>query len=102
MQRPMSATEARVRLGEVLRRVTEDEDTVIVEHAGRPEAIAISVSEFERLRSAEPVEVDWWALAQQAREHIAGFLGNRPPPSVDEIIHQMREERDAELLAGLS
>jgi prevent-host-death family protein len=48
----MSATEARVHFGEVLRRVTEDQEVVIVERGGRPKAAVISIQELERLQES--------------------------------------------------
>jgi prevent-host-death family protein len=59
--RTISATEARTHLGELMRRVVEEGETVIVEHRGKPAMAVVSVAEYERLRSrkttaAEPVD----------------------------------------------
>lgn len=48
----MSATEARVHFGEVLRRVTEDHEVVIVERGGTPSAAVIPIQELERLQES--------------------------------------------------
>jgi prevent-host-death family protein len=48
----MSATEARVHFGEVLRRVTEDQEVVIVERGGTPSAAVIPIRELERLQES--------------------------------------------------
>ena len=63
----MSATEARVHFGEVLRRVTEGDEVVIVERGGKPSAAVIPIQEFERLqesygqhiRSQNQAALDW-------------------------------------------
>lgn len=97
----MSATEARVHFGDVLRRVRANE-TVTVQHGGKPEAVILSITEYERLRAnqreAEEPE-DWYELAMQSRERIRHALNGRPLPSIDQIIHDMRDERDEQLLA---
>jgi prevent-host-death family protein len=62
----MSATQARVHFGEVLRRVRENE-IITVEHAGKPEAIIMSVEEYERLRAHTPAEDDWWDRLMETR-----------------------------------
>jgi len=45
----MSATEARVHFGWLLRRVAECGETVIVEHRGKPKVVFVSIPEYERL-----------------------------------------------------
>ena len=103
MHKAVSATEARVHFGDVLRRVRANE-TVVVEHGGKPEAVILSITEYERLRTNQrDVEkpVDWFELAMQSRERIRRALNGRPVPSIDEIFHDMRDERDAQLLAHL-
>jgi prevent-host-death family protein len=52
--RTISATEARTHLGELMRRVVEHGETVIVEHRGKPAMAVVSVAEYERLRSKQP------------------------------------------------
>jgi hypothetical protein len=44
---------------------------------------------------------DWWERAKQARERIETELGDREFPDVVEIIHQMRNERDIEILSTI-
>lgn len=47
-KRVLSATEARVHFGEVLRRVEEGE-VIVVEGRGRPQAVILSVKAYARL-----------------------------------------------------
>lgn len=96
----MSATDARVHFGEVLRRV-RDNEIITVEHGGKPKAVILSVEEYERLRAAQPEGGDWWDRARTNRERIDRELGDRQFPDVLEMIHQMREERDAQVMDGM-
>ncbi len=96
----MSATDARVHFGEVLRRV-RDNEIITVEHGGKPKAVILSVEEYERLRSAQTEGGDWWDRARTNRERIDRELGDRQFPDVLEMIHQMREERDAQVMDSM-
>jgi prevent-host-death family protein len=101
MERQMSATQARVNFGEVLRYVTEEQQPIIVERAGKPHAVIMGIEEYERLKITDDVEPDWRVALERARklrEQIAARRGDEPLPDVVEIIHQMREERDAQLM----
>jgi prevent-host-death family protein len=95
----MNATEARVRFGKLLRRVVEDGETVIVERDGKALAVVLSLAEYRRLR-AECSEPRWRrALDKAARvaAQIRVRRGGRPLPPVEDVIREMREERDAQL-----
>ena len=52
MRTTMTTTEARVRFGELMHRVVERGETVIVTHRGTPKVVFISVAEYERLTGA--------------------------------------------------
>jgi prevent-host-death family protein len=52
MTRTVSATEARVHFGELMRAVVERGDTVVVERSGAPKVVVLSVQEYERLLGA--------------------------------------------------
>ncbi len=98
MERMVSATEARARFGELMQQVAESEETVIVERGGKPYVVMLSIIEYERLLAAQQERENWKELVQQAREQIRAELGERELPPSEEIIRQMREERDAQLL----
>ncbi len=51
MVRTISATEAKVNFGSVLRSVQEKDDVVIVENHGRPTAAIISIEEYQSLQA---------------------------------------------------
>jgi len=99
MQRTMSATEARVHFGELMRHVVEHQEPVVVEHSGKPHVVVISVEKYERLLAAQKEGEDWRELVRQAREQIQADLGERDLTPPEEVLREMREERDARLAA---
>jgi prevent-host-death family protein len=93
----VDATEARVRFGDLVRRVAENGETVVVERGGRPQVAFLPIAEFERLREGQQ-NPDWWEQVMRVRELIARELDGRPLPDIEEIIRGSREERDAQIL----
>lgn len=96
METIISATEARVHFGELMRRVVEHDEPVIVERGGKPEVVVISIAEYTRLRTQR--YGNWLERADRLREQIHAKLGDRLLPPSEEVIRQMREERDAQLM----
>jgi len=102
MERTMTATNARIHFGEVLRQVAQGK-RIIVKRTGRPQAVILSPLEYERLKATGRPEGWQEALEQaiQVGSRIQARRGGQPlAPPPEEIIHQMREER-SEQLAGL-
>jgi prevent-host-death family protein len=98
MERTMSATEARIHFGEVLRQVRELGQIIVVERDGAPEAVVISVADYERLRNQDAP--DWQiALERMTRikERIEARHGNQAFPPSEDLIREAREERDEQL-----
>ena len=96
----VSATEARVHFGELMRRVVEDQEPVIIERRGQPYVVVLSIEQYQRLRNDVPRD-SWRDILEQIREtgqEIESHRGGEPLPPADEIIEQMREERNAQLL----
>jgi len=93
MFRVESATQVRMHFGDVMRQVTSTGEAVIVERAGQPQVVVISLADFERLRelragelrplnraaldwldrwinTPDIVEPTWWeGFEQELREH---------------------------------
>lgn len=95
MSKTMSATQARIHFGELMRHVMEQQEPVIVERAGKPQVVVISLTEYENL-IAQSNNTKWrdtfykvTELSQKIRERREG----EPLPSPEEIIQKMREER---------
>jgi prevent-host-death family protein len=99
MERVVSATEARVHFGQLMRWVVESQRPVIVERGGKPHVVLLSVDRYESLLAEGQEQEDWRELVRQAREQIQAELGGRELPPPEEIVRQMREGRDEQLLA---
>src|SRR5215217_1382549 len=98
MGRVVTATEARIHFGELMREVIEHRQPVIVERGGKPQVVVLSISEYERLLAGQPKQTDWKELVRRAREQVRAELGERKLPPPEDIIKEMREERDAQLM----
>jgi prevent-host-death family protein len=94
----ISATEARIHFGEVMRQVSESGRPIIVERSGKSYVVVLSVEEYERLQKGQQQD-DWHELVRQARAQIQADLQGRDLPPSEDILHQVREERDEQLLA---
>jgi prevent-host-death family protein len=94
----VSATEARIRFGELMRRAVESHETIVVERGGKAHVVVLSVDEYDRLVTGQPRD-DWKDLVRQARDEILADLGERELPPSEEILKQIRESRDEQLLA---
>ncbi|HEY7036852.1 MAG TPA: type II toxin-antitoxin system Phd/YefM family antitoxin [Thermomicrobiales bacterium] len=101
MAKAVSATEARVHFGELLRGVTERGETYLVERSGTPLAVVIAVEEYERLRTSQDAIPDWERQLDELHDLIRRRHGDRAVPDAVELVNAGREERDAELLAAL-
>jgi prevent-host-death family protein len=96
--RVVSATEARIHFGELMRQAVENHETIIVERGGKSHVVIMSVEEYERLLSGQR-QSDWKELVRGARAQIQADLGGRRLPPPEEILEQVREERDEQLPA---
>ena len=100
MERIVSATEARIRFGELMRWVVENREPVIVERGGKPYVVVLSVEEYNKLRATHSRET-WRDTLKEVLRLGAQIKARRkgrpltPPP--DEIIRELREERDTQL-----
>lgn len=103
--RTVTATEARVRLGEILRDVDENGTAVIVERGGRAVAVVIPIEQFRQSdREERERERRWaesWELIRRSREASARCLAGREIPPPEELIREGRDERDDRILEGL-
>ncbi len=97
MSQTVSATEARIHLGKLMRRVVESGRPIIVERGGKPYVVLLSVEAYERLVKGQQQE-DWRRLVAQARDRVRADLGGRDLRPPEEVLRQVREERDAQLL----
>jgi prevent-host-death family protein len=98
MGRVITATEARIHFGELIRDVVEKQQAVIVERGGKPQVVVLSINEYENLLAGQAQREDWRILLAQAHERIRADLGDQQLPPPEDIIRKMREERDAQLM----
>lgn len=95
----VSATEARVHFGDILRRVGERGETILVEKGGRLQAVVMGAAEYERLLArTEPGA--WREKALRARELVRAERTGASWPPVEEMLRADREQR-GEHLDGL-
>lgn len=84
--RTVTATEARVHFGEMLRIVRDQGGTVIVERAGEPEAAIISMDDLRELQRhrPQPEEKNWYEqMIELQREIAAEWKG--PPLTAEDV-----------------
>ncbi len=88
--RTVTATDARVHFGEMLRIVKDLGGTVIVERAGEPEAAIISMDDLRELQRHKPGSIaDPRTIGERflaMREEILAEMGDRTLGDVDELI----------------
>jgi prevent-host-death family protein len=99
MSRVVSASEARNHFGRLMRRVVAEQEPIVVEDDGKPQIVLLPVEPYERLSAGEVrPSGEWNELVDEALAEIEAALGDRPVPPAEQIIAEMREERDAQLL----
>ncbi len=98
MNRTVSATDARIRFGEIMRRAKSG--PVIVERDGKPEVVIISKQQYDSLikKGSKP---DWRKKLEETHELIRRELDGRTLPDPAEMLRLAREERDEQLLNSL-
>jgi len=95
-EKTYSATEARIHFGELLRLVAEEDRHVIVERGGKPTAVVISLKRFEEMRRrTEPAGTDPVDGVLALGRRIAKRRKGKSLTPPEEIIRELREERDA-------
>jgi prevent-host-death family protein len=98
MKRVVSATEARIHFGELMREAVETNEAIIVERRGRSCVVILSLAEYERLLSRERPD-GWEELVDAARSQIQAHLGGRALRPPEEILAQVRRDRGEQLPA---
>lgn len=99
MEYTISATNARIHFGEIMRRAQKG--PVIVERSGKPEVVVISKNEYDQLILTAPKQ-DWRKMLDSLHEKLRIELAGRTLPAPEEMIREGRENRDKELLNNLS
>lgn len=99
MNHTVSATQARIHFGELMRRAAETHQPIIVERDGQPQVVILSVEAYRRLREAQarPAWQDVLSQVRDFRARLQARRGGRPLLPPEEVIREIREERDARL-----
>ncbi len=100
-EKRISATEARIHFGELIRKVKEERQPYIVERDGQPFVVLLAVEEYEQLQQRKPGWREALEQARQLREEIAARRGGAPLPDPAEIIREMREERTRQIMEAV-
>ena len=102
MTNRITATEARVRFGELMRRVAETNEPVVVERAGKPAVVLVSMDTWEKLRGNDRRRARLAVLdrTERVRRDIARHWNDGAPPSATDVLDDTRKARD-EQLSGL-
>jgi prevent-host-death family protein len=98
MEHIITATQARIHFGEVMRRAKQG--PVIVERDGVQEVVVISKQTYDQL-TATGSTPDWRQLLKEAHQSIRAAIGDRQLPDPAEMLRLAREERDEQLLDSL-
>lgn len=111
MATKISDSEALARFPEVLQRVIETGEAVVVERNGEAQVAIVPVADYAAW--SDEVDLDhsvsepdlslstWLSEADRVRELIRRELGDRPLPDIDELIDGGRDERDDAIIAHL-
>lgn len=91
MDKTVNATEARIRFGEIMREAQKSPITVVRD--GKAEVVIVSKKAYDRLVSHIQAQ-GWRELVAGARERIAIDLASRSMPLPDEMLYELREDRD--------
>ena len=101
MKKTVSATEARIHFGELIRSAVDQNETIVVARSGSPQVVIMPISEYDRLSNGRDQPEEWEVLLNRAHEIIRQRHGDQVMPDIAEVIRLGREERDAQLLSGL-
>lgn len=97
MNRTISATEARIRFGEVMRWAKQG--PVLVERDGKAEIVILSKQEYDRLAAAP--QLDWRQKMKEIHALIRAERRGHALPLPEEMLSQARKERDEQILNNL-
>lgn len=89
----LTATEARVHLGEVMDRVAETGERIIIEHRGKHKVALIPVEDLAHLPKTETPRDPFWERWHAFQALLREELGDKPlDPDPVEMIRRVRNE----------
>ncbi|MBX3070543.1 MAG: type II toxin-antitoxin system Phd/YefM family antitoxin [Thermomicrobiales bacterium] len=93
MKKTVTATEARVHFGELLRAVSEERATYVVERAGKPQAVILSSEEYQRLTDTQTPSGGVLDVYREAQRAFAPLVESGVFNDLEDVIRQERERR---------
>jgi prevent-host-death family protein len=97
MPRSISATEARVHFGKIIREAADKGEPIFVDPSGGPQVVIVSRETWDRVSGRAEGKPKWRVELEKAWEMVERDRGRRPLPDIEAMIRDMREERSAEL-----
>jgi prevent-host-death family protein len=98
MQKTISATQARIHFGDIMKQAKVA--PVFVERSGKAEVVVLSKKAYDRLVAANQ-QTDWQAKLEDLHKRIKTELAGRTLPAPEEMLRLAREERDEQLINSL-
>jgi prevent-host-death family protein len=95
VQITISATEARIHFGQLMRDAVGRRQPIVVEKAGKPQVVVLAYDVYQQLVGSGDEE--WQTLLVAGYALVNGDLQGRELPSADKILDAAREVRDEEL-----
>ena len=92
MAKILPISEVKAKLPELVNRVEEFEDEIIVTRNGRPAAMLVSYADYERMKETLDVLSDP-ELMRQIRQSEAEIAAGKPGLSMDEVFGPAGERR---------
>jgi prevent-host-death family protein len=100
MESVLNATDARVHFGDLLRRVTEQGETVVVERGGVPQVVVIALAEYRRMM-ARQAGLAWRDTMSVVRERVRQELAGAEIPQETSAMNNSPVCVDASFVARL-
>jgi prevent-host-death family protein len=97
MIKVVTATEARIHFGEILREVEEKGEVILVKRSGTPAAVIAPAKRLDDLVEPKPAAPLWESDLDEIHELVRREQKGRPLPDVVDLFDEMRRERSEDL-----
>jgi hypothetical protein len=87
---------ARLRFGQLMRQVVDNREVAVVEREAK-HRWSFYLAQYERLLAERRKQGGWTHLVQRARQQIKSEIGGRQLTPSEDVLRELRAERDAGL-----
>jgi prevent-host-death family protein len=101
VERTITATEARVHFGELMRQIADSGETIIVERGGKPVVAVLSIDDYRRLQCDAGERDRARERLREFHEELRKELAGRTLPPAEDVIREGRDERDEQIHASV-